>query len=154
MEEMGTLVNLQDLWFASNAIKKIRPCLVGCTSLRTLELGFNRVKRIENLESLTTLQNLWLGRNRIRTIENLSMLINLQKLDVQSNRLTKIEGLSTLVHLEQLYLSHNRISRLENLETLVCPSYPLLSGPSLRGLISNHTFLALFDSRHPCEYWM
>src|SRR5690348_8274512 len=83
MEDFGTLVNLRDLWFANNLIRKIKPLLNGCSSLRTLELGANRIKTIENLEGLAnTLENLWLGKNRISTIQNLSTLIHLRKLDL------------------------------------------------------------------------
>lgn len=123
MEDFSALVKLRDLWFANNMIRHIKPVLTGCTNLRTLELGANRIKEIQHLEYLTSLSSLWLGKNRIRTIENLSSLVNLRKLDLQSNRLTKLEGLEALVNLEELYLAHNRIARLEGLNTLVRPTF-------------------------------
>lgn len=124
MEDFSALVHLRDLWLANNLIRHIKPVLNGCTSLRTLELGANRIKEIQHLEYLTELTSLWLGKNRISVIQNLSPLVNLRKLDLQSNRLTKIEGLDALVCLEELYLAHNRISRLEGLDTLVRSSNP------------------------------
>lgn len=119
MEDLGPLANLRDLWLANNMIRRIKPVLTGCVTLRTLELGANRIKTIEHLEMLTTLENLWLGKNRISQIQNLSSLVKLRKLDLQCNRITQIEGLDALILLEELYLSHNRITRLENLDKLV-----------------------------------
>jgi len=139
MEDLGTLVNLRDLWLANNMIRRIRPVLNGCTSLRTLELGANRIKAIEHLEMLTTLENLWLGKNRISKLEHLSPLVNLRKLDLQCNRLTQIEGLEILVLLRELYLSHNRITRLENLGSLVRSLLSLLWSP-LQMSLSNILF--------------
>lgn len=37
-----------------------------------LELGSNRIRMIENLDSLALLRELWLGRNRITEIANLT----------------------------------------------------------------------------------
>ena len=47
-----------------------------------LELGANRIKKIENLESLTNLKELWLAKNKIVDIENLSSLTHLQVLSL------------------------------------------------------------------------
>ena len=44
----------------------------------TLELGANRIKKIENLDGLVNLRHLWLGKNKISQIENLDALTNLR----------------------------------------------------------------------------
>lgn len=42
------------------------------TKLRLLELGSNKVKRLEGLDGLVKLHELWLGRNRISEITGLN----------------------------------------------------------------------------------
>ncbi|KAI5982031.1 hypothetical protein EDC04DRAFT_3151076 [Pisolithus marmoratus] len=85
-------------------------------TLTSLELGANRIRRIEGLDALVNLRELWLGKNKISRIENLDNLKQLTILSLQSNRITKIENLEKLENLEQLLLSHNGIERLEGLE--------------------------------------
>ena len=89
------------------------------TSLRVLELGGNRIRKIENLDGLVNLEELWLGKNKITTIENLEGLFNLRRLSLQSNRIVEIKNLSALTNLEGLYLSENGIECIENLGNLV-----------------------------------
>ena len=68
------------MYLVQNKIKHIGEgaldCLAG--SLVTLELGANRIKKIENLDKLANLRHLWLGKNKISQIENLSALTNLR----------------------------------------------------------------------------
>ena len=90
------------------------------TGLTMLELGSNRIRELQNMDHLTALQKLWLGRNRITCIKNIESLVNLRCLGLQSNRIVTIQGLEKLVHLEELYISNNGITRLEGLATLTC----------------------------------
>lgn len=85
-------------------------------TMKSLELGGNRLREIENIEMLKHLEELWLGKNKIRELKNLHNFAHLKILSIQSNRITKMEGLDELVNLEQLYLSHNGLTRLEGLE--------------------------------------
>jgi len=73
----------------------IKPAL---TRLRVLELGSNRIRSIEGLETLGGLQELWLGRNRITTIAGVGHLRKLRKLSIQSNR----RALRSAAHLPRL----------------------------------------------------
>ena len=41
------------------------------TNLRLLELGSNKIRKIEGLEMLQNLQELWLGQNRITQMSGL-----------------------------------------------------------------------------------
>jgi Leucine-rich repeat (LRR) protein len=61
------------------------------TELRYLELGDNRIKRIENLSSNTKLERLFLGANQIRRIENLDALAGLHVLSLPANAIGEME---------------------------------------------------------------
>jgi internalin A len=84
-------------------------------NLQVLNLSFNKISRIENLQGLP-LQELYLNSNQISKIENLQGL-PLQHLDLSSNQISKIENLKGLP-LEVLYLNENQISKIENLQGL------------------------------------
>ncbi|PWN40922.1 L domain-like protein [Ceraceosorus guamensis] len=116
LQELG---HLRTLYFVQNKISRVRPGdLEGsiATNLRSLELGGNRLRAIENIGQLTQLEELWLGKNKITKLENLDSLVNLRILSIQSNRITKLENLANLVNLEELYISHNGLSKIEGLE--------------------------------------
>eukprot|EP00211_Chloroparvula_japonica_P017264 CAMPEP_0119128938 /NCGR_PEP_ID=MMETSP1310-20130426/6890_1 /TAXON_ID=464262 /ORGANISM="Genus nov. species nov., Strain RCC2339" /LENGTH=263 /DNA_ID=CAMNT_0007119329 /DNA_START=63 /DNA_END=854 /DNA_ORIENTATION=+ len=111
---------LRELYFVQNKLSAIANVFgpVGNT-LRTLELGANRIREIENLEPLRRLENLWLGKNKISTIQNLAPLTSLRVLSLQRNRLVEIStGLLPLTNLEELYLSENKITKIDNIHTL------------------------------------
>ena len=65
----------------------IFPC-----SFLVLELGSNRIRKIENLEPLVNLEELYLGRNKITKLENLDSCTKLRLISIQSNRIVKLEG--------------------------------------------------------------
>ncbi|KAI3660947.1 hypothetical protein MP638_004723 [Amoeboaphelidium occidentale] len=107
---------LQELYLCQNKISSISSCaLQNFKRLKVLELGANRLSRIEGLENLQELEELYLGKNKISKLEGLDSLKKLRVLSIQSNRLVKIEGLEELEELEELYMSHNGLERLENL---------------------------------------
>eukprot|EP00200_Dunaliella_tertiolecta_P004477 CAMPEP_0202341768 /NCGR_PEP_ID=MMETSP1126-20121109/2616_1 /ASSEMBLY_ACC=CAM_ASM_000457 /TAXON_ID=3047 /ORGANISM="Dunaliella tertiolecta, Strain CCMP1320" /LENGTH=325 /DNA_ID=CAMNT_0048932621 /DNA_START=81 /DNA_END=1058 /DNA_ORIENTATION=+ len=108
---------IQELYLAANKI----PAITGISQLShltTLELGSNRIKNIENLESQALLRELWLGRNRISTVQGLGHMKSLRCISLQSNRLESMLGFEACTGLEELYLSHNGIWRIEGLEPL------------------------------------
>lgn len=103
--------NLVDLYLANNKIKVISG-LQHLTSLRKIDLGANRIRKMdhEQFANLVNLEELWLGKNKIEIIEGVSNLKKLRRLDVQSNRLTSVDNLVGLEDtLEELYLAHNGI---------------------------------------------
>jgi len=108
---------LKEFYVSKNEVTKIEE-LDHLHELRILELGSNRLRVLEGLQTMTILQELWLGRNRIRTVE-LCGLKSLVKISLQSNRLTSMLGFQECLNLEELYLSHNGISKMEGLSTLV-----------------------------------
>ena len=54
---------------------------------RQLDLSFNRIKKIEGLETLTQVKKLFLVQNKISKIENLEPLVNVTMLELGSNRI-------------------------------------------------------------------
>lgn len=113
---IATLPALDTVYFVQNKISQIDGLSAVGATLRSLELGGNRLRKIEGLEALVNLEELWLGKNKISKFEGLSTLKKLKILSIQSNRITKIEGLEELTSLEELYLSHNGVQRIEGLE--------------------------------------
>lgn len=117
--ELLKIPGLQVLYFVQNKITRIEHLAHLGASLRSLELGSNRIRAIENLDALVNLEELWLGKNKITKLQGLEKLAKLRLLSIQSNRITKIEGLENLVNLEEFYISHNGLEKLEGLENNV-----------------------------------
>lgn len=111
------LPSVEELYLIGNKIKEIEG-LHSMPRLVMLELGDNRIRKIERLEALAGLQGLWLGRNKITQIDGLHSLTQLRRLSLQSNRVEIIQGLDHLVHLEELYLSHNGIASMHGIQNL------------------------------------
>lgn len=136
---MNQLLNLQRLEIISNQVNSINknlPC-----NIEYLDLSFNIIKRIKNInhlkrllvlnlsyncfideiyniDNLIRLKEINLSNNRILTISGMDNQVNLTTLDLSSNRLTQIENLDNLVNLEHLYLNNNKIHDIENLNKL------------------------------------
>ena len=104
-------------------------------NLEYLELGDNRIKKIENLDNNKNIERLFLSANQIRRIECLDALSEkLKVLNLSANAIIKIEvriyffylfssshnlqGLEKLHSLEQLYIMQNGIQKIEGLDTL------------------------------------
>jgi len=132
MEPVRFCPNLVDLYLANNKIKVISG-LEHLTNLRKIDLGANRIRKIDpdQFANLVNLEELWLGKNKIEKIEGLSNLKKLRRLDVQSNRLTSVENLIGLEDtLEELYLAHNGIDDAG----AMCPSGLMLNFKQLTTL--------------------
>ncbi|KZS92389.1 putative SDS22-protein phosphatase 1 regulatory subunit 7 [Sistotremastrum niveocremeum HHB9708] len=114
---ISTLTHLTTLYFVQNKISHIDGLGNLGATLTSLELGGNRLRKIENLDALVNLEELWLGKNKIAKLENLHTLSKLKILSIQSNRLIKLEGLQALTSLRELYVSHNGIERIEGLDS-------------------------------------
>ncbi|KAG8686519.1 hypothetical protein FRC09_014071 [Ceratobasidium sp. 395] len=107
---------LHTVFFVQNKITKITGVQGLAGTLKSLELGGNRIRTIENLDGLESLEELWLGKNKITKLQGLSTLKRLRVLSIQSNRITKLEGLEDLTGLEEFYISHNGLAKIEGLE--------------------------------------
>jgi len=111
------------------------------SDVKNLDLSFNLIRHIENIESLNSLENLYLVQNKIKEIgilkkKDLKMLElggnrigsigddlngcpNLCELYLGQNKISRIEGLNHLVNLKIISLQSNRITKIEGLDCLV-----------------------------------
>jgi len=93
--------------------------------LRVLNLSFQDIYRIQNLEGLVKLEELRLDNNKIKKIENISHLVHLKWLDLSFNAIEKIEGLTELRKLQDISLYSNQIKEIEGLDN--CTELNVLS---------------------------
>uniref|UniRef100_F6UPM5 Dynein regulatory complex subunit 3 n=1 Tax=Monodelphis domestica TaxID=13616 RepID=F6UPM5_MONDO len=87
--------------------------------VRSLQLDFQNILRIDNLWQFENLRKLQLDNNIIERIDGLDSLVNLVWLDLSFNNIETIEGLDNLINLEDLSLFSNRISKMDAMDTLV-----------------------------------
>jgi len=103
---------LTKLFVANNKVASFNG-IQSLTHLQVLELGSNRLKRVEHIEHATDLRELWLGRNRIDTLDGFPTLLHLTIIALPSNRLTSMHGL-------EVYMCSVALSRS------FCPAVSLL----------------------------
>lgn len=120
MENLASLVNLQELWLGRNRIKAVNLCGLQC--IKKLSLQSNRLTSMTGLEGCIALEELYLSHNGITKMEGLSSLVNLRVLDVSSNKLTSVDDIQNLTQLEDLWLNDNQIDSLEGFDEAVAGS--------------------------------
>lgn len=110
---------VEELDFYDNRIDHITSSMTRFKNLVNLDLSFNNIKNIKNLDTLVKLENLYFVQNRIKVIKNLEGLQSLKNLELGGNKIEEIsETMRSLPNLEQLWLGKNKISRLMNLDKL------------------------------------
>ncbi len=104
--------NYSSLDLSYNLIKRIPEELEKhLTSLKTVFFVQNKISHIENLAGFAaTLRSLELGGNRIR-VSDVDLTFSLRTLS--PTVFQQIEGLEALVNLEELWLGKNKITKLE-----------------------------------------
>ena len=70
--EVLPLENMEEIDLYDNRIKHISKSVNLFPNLKTLDLSFNKIKNIKNIDRLTKLENLYFVQNKISTIDNLS----------------------------------------------------------------------------------
>ncbi|AET05214.2 putative leucine-rich repeat domain, L domain-containing protein [Medicago truncatula] len=120
MENLQTLVNLQELWLGRNRIKVVNLCGLKC--IKKISLQSNRLTSMIGFEGCIALEELYLSHNGITKMEGLSSLANLRVLDVSSNKLTSVDDIHNLTQLEDLWLNDNQIESLEGFAEAVAGS--------------------------------
>lgn len=73
------------------------------TNLKKLDLSFNYIEKIENLEKLVHIESLSLYNNLISNIENLDDLENLKILSIGNNNIVEVKGIERFRFLKKLY---------------------------------------------------
>lgn len=111
--------DLQVLNCAHNYVSTIDTSLVSLAALEVLDLSYNLVQRVENLQFCFRLVHLNLAHNRIRSVENtVASLGNLKVLNLASNGLESAVGLEKLLGLERLDISDNQLMQPFDIERL------------------------------------
>lgn len=132
MENLQTIINLQELWLGRNRIRAINLCGLKC--IKKISIQSNRLTSMRGLEVLAisnfkyggkafhnfqyiffscflvvqecvALEELYLSHNGIEKMEGLSTLVNLRVLDVSANKLTAISDIANLTKYDN-YFSH------------------------------------------------
>ncbi|ANZ75659.1 BA75_02563T0 [Komagataella pastoris] len=108
-----------ELDFYDNRINHISKHVNEFENLEVLDLSFNKIKNIKNVDRLTKLKKLYLVQNKVHEIKNISNLKSLETLELGGNKLTEIgEELLHLSSITDLWLGKNYIQRLQNLDSL------------------------------------
>ncbi|QEU60438.1 Sds22 [Kluyveromyces lactis] len=118
--EVLPLDNMEEIDFYDNRIKHISKSVNLFPNLKTLDLSFNKIRTIKNVDKLVNLENLYFVQNKISKIENLGSLTKLKNLELGGNRIKEIgpDDLKGLVNLEEIWLGKNSIPKLINLQHL------------------------------------
>ena len=107
---------LQELDLYDNLISHVKG-FYDMKKLTSLDLSFNKIKHIKNVNHLKTLKELYFVQNRISKIENLEGLSNITMIELAANRIREIENLEPLQALEELWLGKNKITEIKNLSS-------------------------------------
>ena len=86
--------------------------------LEELSLEDNRIIKLENLAPLVLLSKLDLGKNKIARVEGIETLGLLTQLSLEDNEITSLTGLGKLTSLMELYIGNNRISQVKEVQQL------------------------------------
>ncbi|KAI8577182.1 hypothetical protein K450DRAFT_253253 [Umbelopsis ramanniana AG] len=140
LQELSTLRNMQELHAENNLISswsgvkhmkllvrlnlshnRLRDLNLSGSSLHSLEmlnLAFNGIERLENLEHLTSLRAINLDHNEIKWMNIYQTLPSLELLRLSFNRL-KIMDASPFPSVKTLYLDDNQLMTVRNLSVMV-----------------------------------
>ncbi|KAF8784715.1 Nischarin like protein [Argiope bruennichi] len=113
-----------DANFSHNNLTKIHPCIKLLAAVQKIDLSYNEIELIENMETLSELSVLILSHNKIRDLDHLhTRLGNIHSLNLSSNRIKCLHGLSKLFSVSELFLENNLITsmaEISNLSKLPC----------------------------------
>lgn len=102
------LSDVEELDLSWNNIIEIKN-LDNYPKLRILNLSHNQITKIENLTNLPRLERIYLNSNLIQKIENLEELRSLRFLFLGDNQVADLDDIEYLDRLEYLYLDRNRL---------------------------------------------
>lgn len=118
--EVLPVETMTDVDLYDNRIKHISSNVNKLVNLTSLDLSFNNIKHIKNIDNLTKLENLYFVQNKISKIENLNTLTELKNLELGGNNIQSIDedSFKNLNKIEEIWLGKNAIPRLINLHHL------------------------------------
>lgn len=121
LESLSLYNTIEEIDLYDNRIKHISKYVNKLTNLTSLDLSFNQIKHLQNIENLEKLENLYLVANNISEIGDIFGKGNFHKLinlELGGNSVAQISGLINLPNLEELWLGKNMIRKFENLQYL------------------------------------
>ncbi|SMN18720.1 similar to Saccharomyces cerevisiae YKL193C SDS22 Conserved nuclear regulatory subunit of Glc7p type 1 protein serine-threonine phosphatase (PP1) [Maudiozyma saulgeensis] len=134
--EVLPIETMTDIDFYDNRIKHISSNLNKLVNLTSLDLSFNNIKHIKNIDNLIKLENLYFVQNKISKIENLNTLTELKNLELGGNNIQGIDpdSFKNLNKIEEIWLGKNSIPRLINLHHLKSLKILSIQGNRLKKL--------------------
>jgi len=105
-----------DLW--DNQISSINADYACLANLQELNLSYNQISKIKNLDKLSFLSKLELQKNKLTSTDWLEKLSSLKDLNLWYNEISDTKALFGLTNLVSLQLQHNQISDISNLSNL------------------------------------
>ena len=119
--------------------------LKDATSLVSLNLNNNTIRRIDAIASMKNLQELYLQHNAVSSLEALSTNTALITLNISSNDITSLEPLSSMTLLKSLDASTNKIKKLGDIGKLTALTTLSLKNNALKSISALEDCIALTD---------
>uniref|UniRef100_A0A672IK50 PX domain-containing protein n=1 Tax=Salarias fasciatus TaxID=181472 RepID=A0A672IK50_SALFA len=111
--------NLTTLDMSHNCISTIDGSVKLIPKVEFLDLSYNQLSSVENLQHLYNLVHVDLSYNSLRALEAAhTRLGNIKTLSLAGNQLDRLTGLTKLYSLVNLDLSHNQLSQLEEIKNI------------------------------------
>lgn len=110
---------LVELNASNNALTSIRGISKLHFSLSKLNLSFNRLGEVLDLQQITHLEHLDVSHNQILTLEGAQSQTNLQYLACYYNQLKNLEHIAPLSQLTYLNCAHNQLKNIQVAENFI-----------------------------------
>ncbi|TKS71439.1 Nischarin Imidazoline receptor 1 [Collichthys lucidus] len=111
--------NLTTLDMSHNCISTIDSSVKLIPKVEFLDLSYNQLSTVENLQHLYNLVHVDLSYNSLRVLEAAhTRLGNIKTLSLAGNQLDQLTGLTKLYSLVNLDLSHNQLAQLEEIRNI------------------------------------
>ncbi|XP_040890153.1 nischarin isoform X2 [Toxotes jaculatrix] len=111
--------NLTTLDMSHNCIGTIDSSVKLIRKVEFLDLSYNQLSSVENLQHLYNLVHVDLSYNNLRVLEAAhTRLGNIKTLSLAGNQLDRLTGLTKLYSLVNLDLSHNQLAQLEEIRNI------------------------------------
>lgn len=83
--------NIRSIYLGNNKISEISQDLSCLANLKLVDLSYNNIKSINNLNEIKQMESLDLSHNQIEKIENIDNLSALKELNLSFNTIKKIK---------------------------------------------------------------